>query len=79
MLIDIDDFKQVNDTYGHQVGDEILKQIASIIQTRVEKKGIGARWGGEELAVYFAQKTLEEGVEICKQLLKSIQYKQILV
>lgn len=73
VLIDIDDFKKVNDTYGHQVGDEILKQIASIIQNKVGEKGIGARWGGEELAVYYAQKTLEEGIEICKQLLQSIQ------
>lgn len=73
VLIDIDDFKKVNDTYGHQVGDEILKQIASIIQKKVGEKGIGARWGGEELAVYYAQKTLEEGIEICGQLLKSIQ------
>ena len=72
ILIDIDDFKKVNDTYGHQIGDEILKQIASIIQKRVGEKGIGARWGGEELALYYAQKTLEEGIEMCKQLLKSI-------
>lgn len=73
VLIDIDDFKKVNDTYGHQVGDEILKQIASIIQEKVGDKGIGARWGGEELAVYYTQKTLEEGIEICEQLLKTIQ------
>lgn len=73
VLIDIDDFKKVNDTYGHQVGDEILKQIASIIQKKVGDKGIGARWGGEELAVYYAQKTLEEGKDICEQLLKTIQ------
>ena len=72
VLIDIDDFKQVNDTYGHQIGDEILKQIASIIQKKVGEKGIGARWGGEELALYFSQMTLEEGMEICKQLLVSI-------
>ncbi|SER91340.1 sensor domain-containing diguanylate cyclase [Psychrobacillus sp. OK032] len=71
-LIDIDDFKQVNDTYGHQIGDEILKQIASIIQKKVVEKGIGARWGGEELALYYAQMTLEEGIETCKQLLVSI-------
>ncbi|MFJ8063374.1 diguanylate cyclase domain-containing protein [Psychrobacillus sp. NPDC096426] len=72
VLIDIDDFKQVNDTFGHQVGDEILKQIASIIQKKVGEKGIGVRWGGEELALYYAQMTLEEGIEMCKQLLGSI-------
>ncbi|TQR09675.1 sensor domain-containing diguanylate cyclase [Psychrobacillus soli] len=72
VLIDIDNFKQVNDMYGHQIGDEILKQIASIIQKKVGEKGIGARWGGEELALYYAQMTLAEGIEMCKQLLELI-------
>ncbi|MDI2586126.1 diguanylate cyclase [Psychrobacillus sp. NEAU-3TGS] len=72
VLIDIDDFKQVNDKYGHQIGDEILKQIASIIEKKVGEKGIGARWGGEELALYYAQMPLEEGIQNCSQLLMMI-------
>ncbi|MFJ5768289.1 diguanylate cyclase domain-containing protein [Psychrobacillus sp. NPDC093180] len=72
VLIDIDDFKQVNDKYGHQIGDEILKQIASIIEKKVGEKGIGARWGGEELALYYAQMPLEEGIQNCSQLLMTI-------
>ncbi|TQR13978.1 sensor domain-containing diguanylate cyclase [Psychrobacillus lasiicapitis] len=72
VLIDIDDFKQVNDQYGHQIGDEILKQIASIIEKKVGDKGIGARWGGEELALYYAQMPLEEGIKNCSQLLVTI-------
>ena len=72
VLMDIDNFKKVNDTYGHQVGDEILKQIASIIQKKVDKVGIGARWGGEELALYFPQMSLAEGTEICRELLHLI-------
>ncbi|WP_342598626.1 diguanylate cyclase [Psychrobacillus sp. FSL H8-0483] len=72
VLMDIDNFKQVNDTHGHQVGDEILKQIASIIQKKVDQIGIGARWGGEELALYFSQMTITQGTEICCQLLDLI-------
>ncbi|MFB5088097.1 diguanylate cyclase [Psychrobacillus sp. PGGUH221] len=72
ILMDIDNFKLVNDTHGHQVGDEILKQIASVIKKRTEGIGIGARWGGEELAVYLSQMTIEEGIEESKNIIKLI-------
>ncbi|MEK4246328.1 diguanylate cyclase [Psychrobacillus sp. FSL K6-2684] len=72
VLMDIDNFKQINDTHGHQIGDSILRQIATVIEKQVEKLGIGARWGGEELALYFSEMTLEEGKKICKSLLEII-------
>lgn len=72
ILMDIDNFKQVNDTHGHQVGDEILKQISSIIQKRIDGIGIGARWGGEELALYFSQMTMEQGVKETQKIIELI-------
>jgi diguanylate cyclase (GGDEF)-like protein len=72
ILLDIDNFKQVNDSHGHQVGDDILKQIASIIQKRTDGIGIGARWGGEELAIYFSQMTISQGIEESKQIIAQI-------
>ena len=72
VLMDIDNFKQINDTHGHQTGDMILQQIATLIQRKVENIGIGARWGGEELALYFPNMTLEEGIIKCKELLEII-------
>jgi len=72
VLMDIDNFKQINDTYGHQTGDTILEQIAALIQRKVENIGIGARWGGEELALYFPNMTLDEGIEKCEELLEII-------
>ena len=45
---DIDDFKKVNDTYGHEAGDEVLKMVASSIQGAVDKEDYVSRWGGEE-------------------------------
>ena len=72
VLIDIDDFKRINDTHGHQIGDEILKQIARVIQGEIQDKGISARWGGEELALYLSHMSLEQGVEMGNQLLTAI-------
>ncbi|WP_018751603.1 sensor domain-containing diguanylate cyclase [Paenibacillus sanguinis] len=53
IIVDIDQFKQVNDTFGHQVGDKILKQVCQIVKGTIRKTDIAARWGGEELAVYL--------------------------
>ena len=53
ILMDIDYFKKVNDTYGHQVGDEVLIQVANLIKRHIRESDIPARWGGEELAVYL--------------------------
>jgi diguanylate cyclase (GGDEF)-like protein len=53
LLIDIDYFKTVNDTYGHQVGDEVLLQVSDLIRRNIRESDIAARWGGEELAIYL--------------------------
>lgn len=75
VLIDIDNFKRINDTHGHQIGDEILKQIARVIQGMIKNKGVSARWGGEELALYLSHMSLEQGVEMSRQLLSAIPQK----
>lgn len=72
ILMDIDNFKRINDTYGHQIGDEILIQIARVIQGMIKNKGISARWGGEELALYFSNMSLEQGIEMGQCLLTAI-------
>jgi diguanylate cyclase (GGDEF)-like protein len=72
ILLDIDNFKQVNDTYGHQVGDEILVQIAQLLNQTIGTKGIGARWGGEELAVFLPHFTLSEGENLGKALVEMV-------
>ena len=49
VMCDIDDFKNINDTYGHDTGDNVLREIARIVQSRVEQNGRACRWGGEEM------------------------------
>lgn len=51
LFCDIDDFKKINDTYGHKAGDEVLKVISQIIQSRIRDLDVASRWGGEEIIV----------------------------
>ncbi|WP_438311511.1 sensor domain-containing diguanylate cyclase [Sporosarcina sp. FA9] len=72
ILLDIDDFKLVNDNYGHGIGDEVLKQISSYVLMEIEGKGVAARWGGEELALYLPRATIYEGSNFAKKLINEI-------
>lgn len=66
IIVDIDSFKQINDTYGHQAGDRILKQVCGIIKSTVRKTDISARWGGEELAIYLPEADVHIGHQIAE-------------
>ncbi|WP_068616724.1 diguanylate cyclase [Paenibacillus tuaregi] len=72
IVVDIDKFKQVNDTYGHQIGDKILKQVAVIIQSSVRKIDLCARWGGEELAIYLPGMELEDGYRVAEAIREKV-------
>ncbi|MBE5872185.1 MAG: diguanylate cyclase [Lachnospiraceae bacterium] len=50
---DIDYFKQINDTYGHECGDMVLKKVAELIRNQMESRGFAARWGGEEFLLVY--------------------------
>lgn len=73
LLIDIDDFKNINDSYGHQVGDEVLIQVANILQDSIRDTDIAARWGGEELAVYLPKIQQDIAVTIAERLVKKVR------
>lgn len=72
ILVDIDNFKSVNDTYGHQVGDEVIVQVAGIIVNSIRSTDVAARWGGEELAVYLPSISLETGVAIAERIVRKV-------
>ncbi|SOC03306.1 diguanylate cyclase with GAF sensor [Ureibacillus xyleni] len=72
LLIDIDNFKRINDTYGHQTGDLILVQIGEQLIKTLDNRGISARWGGEEMAVYVTNIHDDEALQLSEQIVKSI-------
>lgn len=63
VVIDIDDFKMVNDNYGHQVGDDVLKEFASLIKNNIRADDIFARWGGEEFLLLLKSSNSENALK----------------
>ena len=72
-IIDIDKFKSINDTYGHDVGDYVLKDLATIISNKVRTTDIFARWGGEEFIIILDTINLLQAQNICDNLRKEIE------
>jgi diguanylate cyclase (GGDEF)-like protein len=72
ILLDIDNFKELNDTYGHQIGDKVLVQVANLIKRNIRGEDIGARWGGEELALYLPGVSLDRGAAIAERLVEKV-------
>ncbi len=67
-MIDLDNFKQINDCYGHAIGDRVLKNLARMLRQRLRKTDVIGRYGGEEFAVILINTTLEDGAAIMNRL-----------
>lgn len=74
-IIDIDNFKKVNDTYGHWSGDIVLKEVASIITQTITPDDFAARYGGEEFAIIFIGKPLSDTLRMLEILREAISKK----
>ncbi len=74
LMIDIDNFKKVNDTYGHQAGDIILKEVAAILEVEVRAIDLVARYGGEEFAIILPETDNSLAVKIGERIRKTIEY-----
>jgi diguanylate cyclase (GGDEF)-like protein len=72
IMIDIDDFKKVNDNYGHQSGDTILKGIASIFRSFVRKTDPAVRYGGDEFAIILSQTAKQHGRVFADRIVKGV-------
>lgn len=72
ILFDVDDFKLVNDTFGHYIGDKVLIQVAEIIKLEMKQGEIAARWGGEEFAVYLPHCSLAEATERANRIREKV-------
>lgn len=68
VLADLDDFKRINDAYGHPAGDEVLREFASTLQDCIREIDLAGRWGGEEFIVVLPGTDLEGGVRLAERI-----------
>jgi diguanylate cyclase (GGDEF)-like protein len=73
LLLDIDRFKSINDTYGHLIGDEVLKSLGQLLSNEVRSTDIVARYGGEEIAVLVFHTPIEEALNFAERLRQVIE------
>lgn len=72
-MMDVDFFKSVNDTYGHQAGDVVLKRLAAAIKEAIGNSDFAARYGGEEFTIVFTDRTLEEVQHVLEKVRRSVE------
>ncbi|XID95920.1 diguanylate cyclase [Paenibacillaceae bacterium WGS1546] len=71
-LFDIDYFKQINDRYGHLVGDEVIKSTANIVRSMLRRTDILARYGGEEFTVYLPHTNREQSEHLAEKIMQAV-------
>lgn len=78
LMLDVDHFKRVNDTYGHQAGDMVLRLIGRLLSQNVKGRDTSARYGGEEFAVLLVGADLKAGVIVANQIRAAMESKQLI-
>lgn len=73
VLFDIDNFKSINDRFGHYIGDRVIIQIATTIKKYIREGDTAARWGGEEFAVYMPSAPLQAGVQLAERIRQKVE------
>ena len=79
LMIDIDHFKRVNDTYGHQAGDKVLKNVALTISELTRSEDIVIRWGGEEFVVLLINSDLEGAVAVGSRIREAVEKSKVTI
>ena len=79
IMIDIDHFKKFNDTYGHQSGDIVLKQVASTIKKNVRSTDIPCRYGGEEMTVILTNTNKEDAITTANKICQAVREKEFIL
>lgn len=73
IMMDVDNFKIINDTFGHAVGDDILKSSSQLLKTKARNTDSVIRWGGEEFLIIVPNSTLKTALEFAERIRKSIE------
>jgi diguanylate cyclase (GGDEF)-like protein len=73
IMIDIDQFKRLNDEFGHLLGDEVLRQVSSILHQQVRRLDVVCRYGGEEFVVLLAQTSPQHSLQVAEKLLRMVE------
>lgn len=73
LLLDIDHFKKFNDTYGHQIGDQVIRLMANSLKCNIKGQDTAARYGGEEFAIILPRTTLDQAVHFAEHLRQYIE------
>ena len=73
ILFDIDHFKHINDNYGHNVGDKVLRELSSLVRGLLREEDIFARWGGEEFVIVLEETSLKETEKLASRLRAEIE------
>ena len=79
IILDIDDFKIINDTYGHDAGDEVLYNIAKILKSSTRNSDICIRFGGEEFVIILPNTSIENGIKIGEKIRKTIESSDVYI
>jgi diguanylate cyclase (GGDEF)-like protein len=72
LMLDVDHFKVVNDTYGHQAGDTVLKQVAELLNENLRNVDAAGRYGGEEFIVLLAESGVDESIQAAERIRKAV-------
>jgi diguanylate cyclase len=78
LLLDIDYFKNFNDTYGHQTGDQVLRLVAMTLKSNIKSKDLAARYGGEEFVAILPSTDLEGAMIVAENIRKAIAAKELM-
>jgi diguanylate cyclase len=78
LMIDIDFFKKFNDTYGHQIGDQVLRLVARALVDNVKGRDTAARYGGEEFAILLPETPAFAGAKVGEMLRKAVESKEVI-
>ncbi len=73
IMVDIDQFKRLNDEFGHLLGDEVLRQVSSIFHQQLRKIDVVCRYGGEEFAILFSQTGLQQALGVAEKLRRLVE------